>query len=60
MIVVNDFSSSKDINFKPMRSDLKKDYSSSSNVASDKKEMRADLLKGLKEYQTFFEILGPI
>ena len=48
MIVVNEFSISKNINLEPMRSDLEKDYSSSSNVASDKKETPADLLEGLK------------
>ena len=46
--------------FKPMRGDLEKDYSSRSDVASDKKKMRANLLERLKEIETFFEILGPI
>ena len=61
-IVVYDFggTGSKDINFEPMRSDLKCNYSSSGDGVGDKEGNRVALLERWKENQTFFKILDPV
>ena len=45
MIIVTDFSGSKDSNFEPMWSDLKEEYTSCSVAAYSKKKNRVDLLE---------------
>ena len=60
MTVVHDFSGSKYSNFEPMRSDLKKDYSSSGDAACGKKGNDVYLLGGYKDDQIFLKTLDPI
>ena len=44
VVVVNNFSDSKNVSFESMQNDLEKGYSSSSNAVREKKRKHIDLL----------------
>ena len=60
MIVVNDFSGSKDDDFELLRSEWSKTPVVAAMLPNVKTGNRVDLLEEWEEYQTFLEILGLI